>query len=141
MHMLGHNDIAEHAQAKTLPYPLEGCFKDALCPRCVQRPAPMVATKRYEVSLSRLLKPLSSPRHSQILGADTTPLKQKKLEWATRRLRYGFPCGGPIRASRVEIRRHPKVEGCTEESVGEGDRRQLSWLKCKVGSVSIQFVQ
>jgi len=83
--MLRHHDIAVDTKAETAPNAfepgLEGKFRRGLG----ERWSATLAAERHKVSLPGLVKALQSPRHIGSLALKTAPLKQKKLEWATRR--------------------------------------------------------
>ncbi len=67
------------------------------------------------------------------------PQRLSQLRWPSS-LPRRLPRGNPLGASRIEIRRHAEVEGCTKNSVGERDRGELARLERRVGSMRLKFV-
>src|SRR5215831_1350149 len=58
-----------------------------------------------------------------------------------RTTRRSPPRSIPLGAPLIEIRCHAEVEGRTKDSVGEGNCRQLTWLKRGADSMGLKFVQ
>jgi hypothetical protein len=79
-----HDHVAVDIQPVVSPNALQGGFEGLLCVFRVEKLKPSITAERHEMRLLGLMEPLEGPGHELSLVAGTPPLKQKKLEWATR---------------------------------------------------------
>jgi hypothetical protein len=86
MNVLRHHNIAVDAKPETSPDAFERGLERTLRRRRGERRSAMVAAERHKMSLPGFVETLQFPRHVASLAPRTAPLKQKKLEWATREL-------------------------------------------------------